>query len=58
LCYFLGRYEIMNLRTCCEKPLELGRFHQLLLEGGELPFRLIEKRLKAFYTNSSQSEEE
>jgi hypothetical protein len=38
--------------------LELGRFHQLLLEGGELPFRLIEKRLKAFDADSTQSEEE
>ena len=58
LCYFLGRYEIMNLRKCCKKQLELGRFHQLLLEGGELPFRLIEKRLKAFDMDSTQSEEE
>jgi len=58
LCYFLGRYEIMNLRKCCEKQLGLGSFHQLLLEGGELPFRLIEKRLKAFDTDGTQSEEE
>jgi hypothetical protein len=58
LCYFLGRYEIMNLRKHCGRQLGLGRFHQLLLEGGELPFRLIEKRLKAFGADSAQSEED
>lgn len=58
LCYFLGRYEIMNLRRCYEKQLGLSRFHQLLLEGGELPFQLIEKRLKAFDRGGTQSQEE
>ncbi len=58
LCYTLGRYEIMNLRRSYGKQLGLDRFHHLLLEGGELPFHLIEKRLKVFEADSTHSGQE
>lgn len=52
LCYSLGRYEIMQLRETYAGRIGLDRFHRQLLEGGELPFHLIEKRLKAAISNS------
>ncbi len=46
LCYSLGLHEILKLRGSCGTLLGNDRFHQLLLGGGELPFSLIELRLK------------
>ena len=46
LCYSLGRYEIMTLRETYGTRMGLDQFHRQLLEGGELPFHLIEKRFK------------
>jgi hypothetical protein len=45
LCYTVGRHEFTRLRK--EYGRQLGRdvFHQEVLNGGELPFHLIEKRL-------------
>jgi uncharacterized protein (DUF885 family) len=50
LCYSLGRFEILRLRDAYAGPMGHERFHRLLLEGGELPFHLIEKRLRGFNT--------
>ncbi len=50
LCYSLGRFEILRLREAYAGQMGHERFHRLLLEGGELPFQLIDKRLKAFNT--------
>ncbi len=47
LCYSLGRYEIMRLRETYGMKMGLDQFHKQLLEGGELPFHLIEKRFEA-----------
>ena len=47
LCYSLGRYEIMRLKTAFEPRMGSEKFHTFLLEGGELPFQWIEKRLQA-----------
>jgi hypothetical protein len=47
LCYSLGRYEIMRLRETYAMKMGLDQFHKQLLEGGELPFHLIEKRFEA-----------
>lgn len=47
LCYSLGRYEIMRLKKVFEPLMGSERFHRFLLEGGELPFHWIEKRLEA-----------
>ena len=47
LCYSLGRYEIMQLRETYAMKMGLDQFHKQLLEGGELPFHLIEKGFEA-----------
>jgi len=46
LCYTLGRYEIVRLRRQYTNRMTLDQFHRRLLEGGELPFHLIERRLE------------
>ncbi len=46
LCYSLGRFEILRLREAYAGEMGHDGFHRLLLEGGELPFHLIEKRLR------------
>jgi uncharacterized protein (DUF885 family) len=46
LCYSLGRFEILQLREAGADRMGHDRFHRLLLEGGELPFHLIEKKLR------------
>ena len=53
LCYTLGRYEIMRLRETFGGRMGLDRFHRQLLEGGELPFHLIEKRFENSYLMKS-----
>jgi uncharacterized protein (DUF885 family) len=45
LCYTLGRHEILNLKALYRKRIGDNKFHSFLLEGGELPFHLIEKKL-------------
>jgi hypothetical protein len=47
LCYTLGRYEIMQLKRTYESRMGRDQFHRQLLEGGELPFQLIEKRFQS-----------
>jgi hypothetical protein len=46
-CYFLGMHEIIRLRDLYAPALGLKRFHDVLLEGGQIPFALVEKRLQA-----------
>jgi uncharacterized protein (DUF885 family) len=46
LCYSLGRFEILRLRETYADKTGHDRFHRLLLEGGQVPFHLIEKRLR------------
>ncbi len=53
LCYSLGRYEIMQLRKSFAPHLGRDRFHQELLEGGQLPFHLAEQRLQALGTSNN-----
>ncbi len=45
LCYTLGRYEILQLRRRYGTVLGLTSFHREMLDAGELPFILLEKRL-------------
>jgi uncharacterized protein (DUF885 family) len=47
LCYSLGRFEILRLRETYAGRTGHDTFHRLLLQGGELPFHLIEKRLRS-----------
>jgi len=49
LCYSLGRYEIMKLRETYGPLIGRDQFHKQLLEGGELPFHLIEKRFETLH---------
>ena len=45
VCYTLGRYEIERLRAASGAHLDRDRFHRYLLEGGEVPFHLLARRL-------------
>ena len=47
LCYTIGKFEIEKLREKFSSKLGLKRFHDLLLEGGQMSFDLVEKRLEA-----------
>jgi hypothetical protein len=47
LCYTLGLREILRLREKFAPSLGLARFHEVFLDGGQLPFPWVEKRLKA-----------
>ena len=44
LCYSYGRYEILKIRDRYSSVMGRDLFHRVLLEGGELPFHLVEKR--------------
>jgi len=46
LCYSYGCHEIKKLVNTYKNRLGLDRVHRLILEGGELPFHLIDKELK------------
>jgi hypothetical protein len=46
-CYFLGTYEIIGLRKRFSSPMGLRNFHDTLLGGGEIPFHLVERRMRA-----------
>ena len=45
LCYSLGCYEFKQLKASCSTSMDDTEFHTVVLEGGELPFQLIRKRL-------------
>lgn len=45
LCYAIGKYEILELRKRFAGKLGLKEFHDLLLEGGQIPFKWVEKRI-------------
>jgi hypothetical protein len=47
LCYTLGCYEIMRLKARYGPRMGSTAFHTFLMEGGQLPFHVIEKRLEA-----------
>ncbi|MBW1786854.1 MAG: DUF885 family protein [Deltaproteobacteria bacterium] len=46
LCYHLGNHEIATLRRALSPRLGTKRFHDMLLYGGQLPFHLLERRLR------------
>ncbi len=47
LCYFMGMQEILRLRGRFASTVGLKTFHDILLNGGQLPFHLVERRLEA-----------
>ena len=46
LCYFMGMHEIFRLREAFSPGMGLRRFHDTLLNGGQIPFPLVETRLQ------------
>ncbi len=46
ICYTLGKHEILELRQQFVPRLGWQKFHRLLLEGGQLPFRLAYHRFE------------
>lgn len=47
LCYTVGMKEMLRLRARYAPGLSLARFHEVVLAGGQLPFDLVEQRLRA-----------
>ncbi len=46
LCYCLGNFEIRKIRDKYISVMGDKVFHTVLLEGGEIPFQLVEKRME------------
>ncbi|UCF92379.1 MAG: DUF885 family protein [Desulfobacterales bacterium] len=46
VCYSLGSYEFKQLRAKYGPKMDPKRFYECLLDGGELPFHLLDLRLK------------
>jgi hypothetical protein len=55
LCYFMGMYEILQLRERFSSQMGLKPFHDNLLSGGEIPFYLAERRLEAHSAEASRA---
>jgi len=53
LCYTIGKYEITRLRKRYASRIGLKKFHDLILRGGQIPFDLVEARIKAYEKNMS-----
>jgi uncharacterized protein (DUF885 family) len=51
LCYSLGCHEFKQLKAAYGSRMDTHRFHQILLDGGEIPFQLIERRIKKMVKN-------
>ncbi len=45
LCYTIGKYEILELRKRFTGKMGLKEFHDFLMEGGQIPFKWVEKRM-------------
>jgi len=46
LCYTMGKFEIDELKRKYCASLGLKRFHKTVLSSGEIPFHLLERKLK------------
>jgi hypothetical protein len=53
LCYTIGKFEIERLKKMFCAKLGLKKFHDLLLQGGQIPFTLIERRIESQLCNRS-----
>ena len=49
LCYSLGCHEFKELEASYGSRMDTQQFHRFLLEGGELPFHLIDRRFKELF---------
>ncbi|MBW2440964.1 MAG: DUF885 family protein [Deltaproteobacteria bacterium] len=55
LCYSLGCHEFKQLKASYGTRMEAAQFHQFLLEGGELPFHLIDLRFKELLSEGNKN---
>ena len=51
LCYSLGCHEFKQLKASYGSHMDSTQFHNFLLEGGELPFHLVDMRFKEMANN-------
>ena len=54
LCYSFGCHEFKELKATYNSQMDTPLFHRFVLEGGELPFHLIEKRFEKLLSAGSQ----
>jgi uncharacterized protein (DUF885 family) len=55
LCYSFGCHEFKQLKASYGNRMDTSLFHRFLLEGGELPFHLIDMRLEEFLSANGKS---
>jgi len=48
LCYSTGMLEILKLKEKYLSGLSFKSFHDIILQNGQIPFPLVEKKIKAF----------
>ena len=48
LCYTMGKHEIEKLERKYVPRLGVKKFYKIFLEGGQIPFHFIAKRLEHF----------
>ena len=53
LCYCLGSHEFKQLKTTYGSRMETQQFHRTVLEGGEIAFQLIGRRLEELLADST-----
>jgi hypothetical protein len=51
LCYSFGSHEFKELKATYSSQMDTPAFHRFVLEGGELPFHLIERRFEEMAKN-------
>ncbi len=54
LCYTIGKFEIERLAERFISQLGIRNFHNCLIEAGEIPFELIQKRMERLCEGNSQ----
>ena len=47
LCYTIGKYEIEKLKKKLLPQLGLKKIHDFILQNGQIPFNLLEKKIKS-----------
>ena len=49
LCYTIGKFEFERLKKKFAPRLGLKKFHEIILQGGQIPFELLKKRMEKYY---------
>jgi uncharacterized protein (DUF885 family) len=55
LCYSLGCHEFKQLCTAYGGHMDKQRLHQVMLDGGEIPFQLVERRFQELLSDHQNS---